>query len=51
MNLSDLDDARSYGQLEQQYLSYMSHYFGDPGAPMVPSMSAHSSLRCSCWGV
>ncbi len=30
MNLSDLDDARSYGQLEQQYLSYMSHYFGDP---------------------
>ncbi|MDE6395088.1 MAG: hypothetical protein K2K77_07080, partial [Duncaniella sp.] len=30
MNLGDLDGARSYGQMEQQYLSYMSQYFGDP---------------------
>lgn len=30
MNLSDLDDARDYGQMEQQYLQYMSQYFGDP---------------------
>ncbi|MDE6036952.1 MAG: YfhO family protein [Duncaniella sp.] len=30
MNLSDLPDAGGYGQMEQQYLSYMSQYFGDP---------------------
>ena len=30
MNLGELDDAKGYGQLEQQYLSYMSQYFGDP---------------------
>lgn len=30
MNLSDLDGAKDYGQMEQQYLSYMSQYFGDP---------------------
>jgi len=30
MNLGDLDDAKGYGQLEQQYLGYMSQYFGDP---------------------
>lgn len=30
LNLADLDDAKGYGQMEQQYLSYMSQYFGDP---------------------
>ena len=30
MSLSDLDAAKGYGQMEQQYLSYMSQYFGDP---------------------
>ena len=30
MNLAELDDAKGYGQMEQQYLSYMSQYFGDP---------------------
>lgn len=29
-SLSELDGAKGYGQLEQQYLGYMSQYFGDP---------------------
>lgn len=29
-SLSELDDAKGYGQLEQQYLGYMGQYFGDP---------------------
>ena len=28
--LSDLPAARNYGQLEQQYIQYLSPYFGDP---------------------
>uniref|UniRef100_UPI0025A02E6C YfhO family protein n=1 Tax=Duncaniella freteri TaxID=2530391 RepID=UPI0025A02E6C len=30
MSLGELDGAREHGQMEQQYLSYMSQYFGDP---------------------
>ena len=30
MSLGELDGAREHGQIEQQYLSYMSQYFGDP---------------------
>ncbi len=30
VSLGDLDGAKSTGELEQQYLGYMSQYFGDP---------------------
>lgn len=30
MTLGGLDDAKGSGELEQQYLSYLSQYFGDP---------------------